>query len=93
MLVDKQCGSFSSISLYVEILLDLLERYFRWKYVVNGKVYILFFHSMRNVKKMAVIKTKTDINIEAEFDYSIKENTSKVFFFKVLYTAARELND
>lgn len=48
---------------------------------------------MRNVKKMAVIKTKTDINIEAEFDYSIKENTSKVFFFKVLYTAARELND
>lgn len=41
---------------------------------------------------MAVIKTKTDINIEAEFDYSIKE-TSKVFFFKGLYTAARELND
>lgn len=42
---------------------------------------------------MAVIKTKTDINIEAEFDYSIKENTSKAFLFKVLYTAARELND
>lgn len=70
-----------------------LERYFRWKYMVNGKVYILFFHSTRNVKKMTDIKTKTDINIEAEFDYSIKENTFKVFFFKVLYTAARELTD
>lgn len=42
---------------------------------------------------MTDIKTKTNINIEAEFDYSIKENTFKVFFFKVLYTAARELTD
>lgn len=52
-----------------------------------------FFIRRETLKKMAVIKTKTDINIEAEFDYSIKENNSKVFFFKGLYTAARELND